>query len=328
MMEKILYCDTKTFDLLSNNSKICRSWKDICGIIHTHQLGIDRTNKQLNFDELDFYAPAFDYEITNDSLEMCLMKNTEYFNKMPGNKILMWSGGIDSTAMLVSFIKSGYIKDYKIAYTDTSIEEYPQFFEKHIKKLNCYKSDAKNFESFINKLIDGGKNNIIGGFGHSIPNYENCIKNNLYLNDSSSKVFNLLKYDESKDLLIYNFSKCPVEIETVDDAYWFIRLIYEFNKSKYKFGLITDKAEHYKNCHSYYSLSPYLSWEISNRNLITRKSFQDPWDKKHLKEFIFDFTKDEYYFNTKQQTNSVKLSFGTSVYKYKRNILFKKENIK
>lgn len=318
-MKTLLLCNRQ----LLLKTPLSAAWQEIGDIARIY-LSVDRTNTFPNLDHLLIETIPLETEHTTDSFDICMSQCAENINNLKGNKILFYSGGIDSTAMIIALIKSGRINDYQINYTDSSINEYPEFFEKHIIKYNHFKSTAQTFEKFVNEGLNEGKNHIIAGTGHSSTIYENVKHNNIELNENYNNIFNLLKSNLSKELLHENIKKCPIELKTMDDIYWYIRFVYELQKTYYKWGMITNKSEHYKKCHCFFS-KPYRVWELSNRNYLQINSFTDSEinPKPHLRKYIYNFTNDLSYYKTKNKVNSVRLAFGTSKYTYKRDVLFK-----
>ena len=81
--------------------------------------------------------------ISLDTFEqLCDKRSKEIFNLNTDKLFLLWSGGIDSTVALVSFLKNFSTQIIRerltVVLTEHSIAEYPDFFEKYIKHTVPY----------------------------------------------------------------------------------------------------------------------------------------------------------------------------------------------
>ena len=98
---------------------------------------LDRTKyfwDHINFDAIPM--PNLDLSINESVDEYFDIIAKEYVNKY-SEIYLLWSGGIDSTAALISLIKARKSKNQlTVLYSSSSIAEYPWFY-------NEYKDDVK-----------------------------------------------------------------------------------------------------------------------------------------------------------------------------------------
>lgn len=68
---------------------------------------------------------------------------------------VMWSGGVDSTAILSSLLKNGVDKSLlTVAHAPSSVDEYPWFY-KHLGDISVKMVLAENLSDFINTVADG-----------------------------------------------------------------------------------------------------------------------------------------------------------------------------
>lgn len=75
------------------------------------------------YNQPEFAVP----EYIEDNLGECMRLATEHFSS--NHCYILYSGGVDSTAIVTSFIKHCPKSDFTIAYTSASVVEYPLFFE-------------------------------------------------------------------------------------------------------------------------------------------------------------------------------------------------------
>jgi len=96
---------------------------------------VDRTGK---FNILNMtYSPIPIVGSWNKDFEECCMSRAKEFWKMNKPITLFWSGGIDSSVALISLLESKNNTDIlNIRYTKSSIEEFPEMWEKLIKDKN------------------------------------------------------------------------------------------------------------------------------------------------------------------------------------------------
>lgn len=88
----------------------------------------DRFNNLNQFSSLDWIDTVDNSPIPiSESLSDLMDRRASEFAK--GSLTIQWSGGVDSTALLLAIVKSGKSKeDFQIFYDQNSVEEYPKLF--------------------------------------------------------------------------------------------------------------------------------------------------------------------------------------------------------
>jgi hypothetical protein len=91
-------------------------------------------------------SPSYDFETC------CLLNATKYIET--GKPIiLMWSGGIDSTAMVVAFLKVAKdLSNITVAFNNDSVREYPSFYKNYI----CGKVKGLSTEELVLRITTSG----------------------------------------------------------------------------------------------------------------------------------------------------------------------------
>lgn len=225
---------------------------------------------------------------------------------------ILWSGGIDSTVMLISFlIINPKMENCVILLSKESINEYTYFFNNYIR--GKYKIETSY--DFFN-LFDGTKILVTGElndqlFGNDLIRLsanilgEDVIKSKYYsgfLKSTFSDISNISKWSNLLDELAL---KCPSGIETISEFFWWFNFSCKW-QSVYTRSLAYINKKHRKNIteeflkvnyQCFFNTSNFQNWSVWNKD----KKFGLDWKSYKLesKKFIFDFSKDENYFQNK-----------------------------
>ena len=257
---------------------------------------------------------------TGDFAEV-MAQGADRLNSMSGPKVVMWSGGLDSTGVLCALLASGKIKDYQIVLTQESIAEYPAFFSAHVKPNNHRIIPSTG--SWTEALLSSLPAITITGHGHSIPNYvvHKFADSALSLDAPWEGVLKLLRRSMAKEMLTAHVAAAPVEIKTVDDVYWLIRFVFAKHQTTYRMGCVAEHSEDGQKFIPFYGSDSYEAWEVSSRERL-RVSRASAKTKIDLRDFIFAFTGDADYAQNKRQENSPMRAFKTSAIAFRRKVLF------
>jgi hypothetical protein len=175
--------------------------------------GIDRTNlfpNALNVKRLGMPAVNFD-----GSFSEAMAVIASAIHGMDGEKVVMWSGGLDSTAIIVALMNIQAAQDFEIVLTQESIEEYPAFYERVVKLLRHRIITAPTWaDALLNEL----PRKVITGHGHSIPVYDKLKHPEIDLDKDWTALLAALPTEESRVMLSAHVAAAPVKIRSVDDA--------------------------------------------------------------------------------------------------------------
>lgn len=315
----------------------------------------DRSNSiktPVNSRSLDFLKLPEFKNISYTLEEACQKRCVELMNhSIRTNKklVIMWSGGIDSTTILVSFLTSCSKEDIKnniiVLLNDLSIEENPQFYHKHIKNVfNVDLSDKypKYFYTKNYMVVTGEGNDQL--FGSSLtPLYIYKYGNKSILSsDFKSNLIELYSEILSNKLgadKVSFYKDCekivhiqsiitdnaPIKIDAVYKFLWWINFVTRWQAVYIRLSCIKDVAinqvEYENNYFMFYSSEDIQLWIMNN----TDKLISDRWSSYKLpcKEIILTFDKNYQYYREK-----VKIGSLSNLFTNKKNIFALDTNMK
>jgi len=254
----------------------------------------------------------------------------EIFNhaKIQNKKIcIMWSGGIDSTSILVSFLKNLSPRDHEILtviLTSTSILENFNFYSKFIsEKLKClHYFNVEMTDDFLNKniIIHGDPGDCL--FGPNMNMYRSFIANGTHkmnwkdnvraMKEELNKIADTVMphknfgdwyVDKITDNLID--SKQDDYVSSISDWWWwaYFNFRWEFSCQRPFFYLRNFSSAHPISQHNvnefakntFFNTEKFQLWSYSNLKLLVDQDVKN--HKKEIKEYIFDFDQDEIFKN-------------------------------
>ena len=286
------------------------------------------------------FAPPDLIHINDHFNDICDQRALEIFriSKDENKKIaLMWSGGIDSTTVLTSFLKniqSNDLENITIFLSTASIIENPIFYQKFIAgKIKC--------ESIYNLVVDDNFLNhyiIIHGdpgdciFGPSVGVFENLLDDNRHRLPWKNNIpiikqglFSSVSVPVDSDYLtgftnwyVDKISNNLIEvnpdgIESIADWWWwhYFNFKWEFSISRPFFNYqhsVIRKSLSIENIQSYakntfFNTTQFQLWSYSNLKTHIGNSKKD--HKMAAKKYIFELDQNLEYFNNKIKVSSV-----------------------
>lgn len=211
-----------------------------------------------------------------------------------------WSGGIDSTLVLVSLLKNGFNKQqHKINVTLTrkSIEEYSYFFYNHIIKYFDVVS-WNQYAPLENVLYTGECADQL--FGSDIM----LAAMRMYGDDISTQDYGVLtKFFEEKwgkaGLNVYQHylpivDFAPWKIKTVHDFLWWWNFSQKWDYARQRIlcWVGVDSLSKSDNLRTFYNTEDFQLWSINEHHQKMPNNTQLDY-KFPSKEYIIDYTKDE-----------------------------------
>lgn len=261
----------------------------------------------------------------------------EIFNhaKTQNKKIcIMWSGGIDSTSILVSFLKNLSPSDYEILtviLTSTSILENFNFYSKFIsQKLRClHYFNIEMTDNFLdeNIIIHGDPGDCL--FGPNMNMYRSFIadgnhkmkwKDNVRamkeeLNKIADTVIPYKNFgDWYVDKIIDNLidSKQDNYISSISDWWWwaYFNFRWEFSCQRpffylRNFSSVYPISQHNINefaKNTFFNTEKFQLWSYSNLKLLVDQDVKN--HKKEIKEYIFCFDQEESFQKNKDKVGT------------------------
>lgn len=282
-----------------------------------------------NFELYEKFKMPTDLTNFNMSYEDCCMQRAEELINLSKqlNKpiVIMYSGGIDSTLVVISFLKileKENIRDrIIIAMSPESINENPNFYYRFIiNNFNLISSE--NFSYFFN-----GQYIILGG-EHNDQLFGSDITQKIGLVWGFEKLFNSYK-DELMyrwllymglepqharfwfDMLVWSAETSPCQIKTSFDLFWWLNFNFKWQSVFFRILLRVNKDER-KNInlefinnyfHHFYSGINFQKWSMTHPHL----KIKDTWlsYKFYVKDLIYEFTQDGIYREQKVKWGSL-----------------------
>lgn len=268
---------------------------------------------------------------TEESLANLMDKRA---NELLGNSItVQWSGGVDSTSLLLSLIKNGISKeDLIVRYDINSCEEYPYLY-KWLKDNKYQMLPVKN--NWYEALVSTETDLIVNGwcadqlFGSVF--FYNCPE--LYSLDLHSFLDKVSIQDttltkENKNIAIetyqqYAKSMFDLDLNTAAELGWFINFTVKWSyvslfNEMYLVG--TPKQFITK---PFYDTPYFQSWALSNFNNVSKVNiYSEPKEyKRQLKEYCNSILPDEDYLLNKSKKPSWNARQNKTMYDKKKIVL-------
>lgn len=272
-----------------------------------HQSLIDRSGNMPMHVEYKNLHPFPDLSITKIKTyqECCDERAIELieYSKSTGRKIrVMWSGGLDSTCVMCSFLKNGIdLEQLEVIFSFDSIVEYPWFYHNVIKKRNInhkwfYKNQKskdylaqENDKSPIIVLGEPNDDFFLGGFALTMIEKDMSLKNEPFEKIISKRAFNFIRPA---------IDKYPTKVKTFEEYGNFYMFSFMTQWCMTRFCVSKQF-----NIIGFYNTEDFQRWalfteepKILEDNIYTYKY--------PVRKVIYDYTKDEEYFLTKQKKPS------------------------
>lgn len=230
-----------------------------------------------------------------------------------GKKLrVMWSGGIDSTLILVSLFKLGITDQLEIALNIDSISENQEFYYNHI--LGKFKiipsTDIKSLFSKDHILIGGEYNDQLLG-SNLLPLFSKYYDTDeLFKKLSRDKIYKIFssKLENKKivdrwiDIYLKTIQGSPVPIETNLDFHWWINFCCKWQGLYFRLASYTDLKTDLDNYHHFFQNDLFQQWALINHN----QKFYDWKDYKRIcKEIIYRYDKNKNYLDNKIKSESL-----------------------
>jgi len=238
-----------------------------------------------------------------------------------------WSGGVDSTCVLVSFLKqatSAQKQRIVVLLSEDSITEYPLFYREHIRgKLPC--RSAMLFPYILGTevlLVNGEHNDQLFGSdvtAEAINRFGDAIIADTYNADLFQTFFDQKLGGDAETAAFYVElfervkEKAPIPIKKNYDMLWWLNFALKWqtvhmrmisfvaNRNRHKLS-----PKYLKDYYApFYGTEEFQIWSMNNLDMRIKASGWRSY-KWTAKEVIYNFTKDMDYLNTKIKRGSLK----------------------
>lgn len=239
-----------------------------------------------------------------DNLEWdeCMDRSAINLHNLNSTIYLMWSGGIDSTGILIAILKNWPEQDLErvtILLSRESIEEFPGFYSQFIfpnfKILNSITSNLEELAR-MGYIVTGEPADQLLGMGIikkmiSIYGIEVVTSDwkkiaELFFHAESGKTVPASKIVETYIPLV---EECPWKIQSYFEFLWWINFSLKYQHvlvRSFGYGNWKDPKFYFSKMIHFYNTDEFNMWSINN----VQKYLLDKDNKKLPKEYIIDFT--------------------------------------
>lgn len=330
------------FSDLDNMLSIIETYTNIGNVID--RLG--RIKSVINYEVHPKCSLPMDLTNFNLSFEECCLISArdaiETSKRLNKPLLLLYSGGVDSTAMLVSLMMSEDLNDLKdrliVSMSVDSIQENPNFYYKYIQGNFKTISSLLIKDQFCSKdfiILTGDLADMtypyritqdalrLYGYDMMLDSWRNGNLYNKWWADSKKKTEltarDLLQKDIWWELLSDNANHAPCEVKTNFDLFWWS--YFNLQWQNFYFGYTLAKLpnidanlvdDYYK---VFYAGEHFQKWSM----MVGRYEYRDDDYKPQAKDFIYRYTKDRDYFSRKGKKVSLPKIMVFSSY-YNKNI--------
>jgi hypothetical protein len=252
--------------------------------------------------------------------------------------LIMWSGGIDSTVVVSSFIKNLSVADLdnvSILLTMNSITENPDFYQSHISgRIHCmpyldYVVNKENLNKYM--LLHGDPADCL--FGPSTAMFADLIPTGDHLKPFKDNVNLIAKSIDRKSLKVIKQHRvegfgnwyankitnnllevAPPGVDTISDWWWwhYYNFKWEFSIWRYVFRR---KCGGYEKeplsesdikqivDHTYFNTPKFQQWSYTNLKNHIQTDLKS--HKLQARQYIYELDHNQLYFNRKTKFESV-----------------------
>jgi hypothetical protein len=260
---------------------------------------VDRTQKILIQPEMEILTPIGELCEPKSIEHLCYDSVQQILNSSENKRLyISWSGGIDSTLVLVEFLKIVPKDRIVVLMNKYSIQEYPQFYKNFIEN----QLEIKNFSfsdnsHLLDSIIDGV---IVTGhcidpvFG--INDYDRMSEQRLFQSvpDFLKKLTNT-----SQDFYNNLIMACPRPLTNVKDLMWWLDYTLNYQSEQLMWILETDNINLGQNFFHFGSTKAWNDYAVSTPCEIKYEGSDLRNYKMALKKHIYKFTKDDDYTTNK-----------------------------
>lgn len=238
---------------------------------------------------------------------------------------LFWSGGIDSTAALSALLMLAEPADrarLRIFLRPRSIDEYPSFFERHVRPLSHHlitgpRADrfahgpGRTFSSDVGReLALQARDRLIvtGEHGDQIFGSIKLAENPEWIGAPAERFLEQPAFAPHCDAIARLNAACPVPVDTVDTLLWWWNFAVKWQEITFRGLSDLDSPAAFANVRHFFQTEDFQRWSIANPDLKIRDSLASY--KWPAKDFIYRFTGDADYRDHKIKIGSLRVRIG------------------
>jgi hypothetical protein len=236
--------------------------------------------------------------------------------------LVMYSGGIDSTLILTSFLKAfdeKIIRDnLLVLMNNTSIDENPKFYHDHVIR-KCSIGHSQFFNRYIGNdgylMITGEGNDQLFGSQVLSKNKRFFSNKPWDLAVDRSRITAWLQQQSSLadaerifDILDQICQASPVPIDTIYKWFWWINFTCKWQNVFLRSISFADSVQRtnfkpFENYDMFFRTPEFQLWSMNNSNNLSGNTWNRA--KQICKDIIYDYNHDADYRNNKQKQGSL-----------------------
>jgi hypothetical protein len=245
------------------------------------------------------------------------------FSSSSGKIYILWSGGLDSTVLIISMLKAGVDKQkIIIACNPDGLKENYNFYRKFIlpnfKVIASEKLMQQASTVGINDgiILNGDPADALYGIDlslnlaalHGVEFLKNPCSRELITDYFISQGMKEKSANCWYDFFMSSSNQSPRQIKTLSDFSWWITFNHRWQSANEKIKLRIQNDSNYK---TFFGNTDFQNWACyrDNSSVKTLKDF-----KLEIKKIIYDYTKDQDYFDNKIKLHSNSHAFGLNSY--------------
>jgi hypothetical protein len=277
-------------------------------------------------------SPIPEIKNVDSNIGTHLETRARYFWSLNKPIVVLWSGGIDSTAALIALMKTNSNWQESLRIVTDKTTEYPLFYNRYIKPANVLISNTNteilrdiNFYDANNIYINGELADQLFGqsfakvpYGKEIRFWTldnicelfiNYMWKDIELgsdNGNTQISWPVTKFDyrsnekQTKDMIlswVYKFaSRAPFKITNGNDFLWWCNFVLRWHEKKvFKYVAKLGSSSIYSYMYPFFDTEDLQIWSMTNHD----KKFGNLEDwktyKQPLKDYIYEFTGDADY---------------------------------
>jgi hypothetical protein len=264
---------------------------------------------------IDHNELNFDHVIESIAEEFC--KAVEISGRTP---CVCWSGGVDSTSILVSILKVAspeFLQKLVVLMNNQSITENAYFYYNYIEKklkivdIDSFVITSENYNQFI--IVDGeGGNQCMGQASVQkllyYQRYDLLDRPWREIQDLTQLLLGADKF--SIELIVDSIPYAPVSIDTGYDFLWWLNFNFKFDDvlmrkmPSYTCNLSALETKSFwdKSLYRFYAHPKMQVWSMLTKD-VRRESLKIT-PKNIPKKYIYKFDQNDYYFYNKREEGS------------------------
>jgi hypothetical protein len=316
---------------LDNKLDIAR-WQSITDLIGSGVSLVDRLDyikMPYRFKTYEPFAMPTSLENFSYSYEDCCLEKAnelvELSNRTGKSLVVFYSGGIDSTTVLISFMKLLGRDELKnkitVALTNASINENPRFYYDHIRS-KCNIASSEDMRSFFKNdiiTVGGEHNDQLFGSDILLKMYYFMPEDQFHQPYSREIVVGWMSknmdIDHANfwyDLLDHHIKTvAPCEVTTNYHFFWWYNFCFKWQNVYFRMLKLLSQDEQQLitneflkvNYNQFFNSISFQKWSMLNHD----KKIGNSWRsyKLEAKKFILDYNKDQDFFDKKIKIGSL-----------------------